>query len=294
MNADRPAHGIFLAPAKVNLALRVVGKRADGYHLLQSILVFFPLYDQLEIEVLRDEDGLELVCEPVVTASPEENLVMRAARALLNATGVQRGARLRLLKRIPDGAGLGGGSSDAALVLLALNRLWGLHLDLQQLMALGVGLGADIPFFLGGRSALVQGIGEQLTPIPVHPSADLVLVHPGVALSTRRVFHAWAGKFLDRREPLAMPGPAVTDLVTLLENDLESPAMALAPVIGEVLYALKKAGALGVRMSGSGSSVFGVFPDTATAASAAQRLSVEQKGWRVFSGRIFHTHPFFD
>ncbi|MEO5332186.1 MAG: 4-(cytidine 5'-diphospho)-2-C-methyl-D-erythritol kinase [Magnetococcus sp. YQC-5] len=282
---------LFLAPAKVNLALRVVGKRADGYHLLESVLAFFPLYDYLEITVI--EEGVHLICEPEVTAHPEQNLVFRAAQSLLQATGVRKGARLRLRKQIPDGAGLGGGSSDAAVTLLALDRLWGLELGWERLLTLGGALGADIPFFLGGQTALVQGVGEVLTPVPHCPSAELVLIYPGISLSTQRVFHALAGRFPSGRGPLSLPGHDA-DLVSTLENDLEAPACELAPVIAEGILALQKVGALGTLMSGSGSSVFGVFPDAVTAAHAVERLTAQYVGWRVFAGRIFHTHPFFD
>lgn len=279
----------FTAPAKVNLALRVVGKRADGYHLLQSIMAFFPLYDRLTILLMAE--GVELVCDPPVTARPEENLVFRAAQSLLNACGLPRGARLHLQKQIPDGAGLGGGSSDAALVLLALNQMWGLSFTLERLLELGVALGADVPFFLGGQTALVQGIGERLIPAPDCPHGELVLVYPGIALSTRRVFQSLAGRFPPLREPLAKPTPQL-DLATLFENDLEPPAMALEPVIGEVAMALQQAGARKTLMSGSGSSVFGLFQDPTTAQDAVKRLTKAHADWRIFSGGIFHQHPF--
>lgn len=280
----------FSAPAKLNLALRVVGRRPDGYHLLQSLMVFFPLYDRLRIT--PQAAGVTLCCEPPVTQRPEENLVYRAALALLQESGLERGARLQLRKGIPDGAGLGGGSSDAALTLMALNRIWGCGLSPERLMALGLALGADLPFFLGGRSALVQGVGERLTPLPdASPVGEVVVVFPGVGLSTGRVFSALAGMLPAHAGPLAPPARGA-ELTALLENDLEAPALVLAPVIGDALRALERVGAKGVRMTGSGSSVFGVFGDAAAALRAAAALTAEQPDWRVFSGGLLHTHPF--
>ncbi|MBF0125930.1 MAG: 4-(cytidine 5'-diphospho)-2-C-methyl-D-erythritol kinase [Magnetococcales bacterium] len=279
----------FSAPAKLNLALRVVGKRGDGYHLLQSVMVFFPLYDQLEITLTPR--GLELTCVPEVTVSPEENLVFRAAAALREACGVTGGASMRLRKGIPDGAGLGGGSSDAALTLLALDRMWGLGLGPERLLSLGESLGADVPFFLGGRSAWVAGVGERLTPLTQCPVAEMVLVFPGVSLATGRVFQALSGSFSRQRPPLVLPMETGA-LARFFENDLEAPARGLAPVIGEVSLALRRVGALGSVMSGSGSSVFGLFADAVAARDACARLRAGHGEWRVFSGGIFHLHPF--
>ncbi|MBF0339963.1 MAG: 4-(cytidine 5'-diphospho)-2-C-methyl-D-erythritol kinase [Magnetococcales bacterium] len=278
------------APAKVNLALRVVGRRADGYHLLESLMVFFPLFDRLEITPL--ESGLELICDPPVTASPDENLVLRAARLLAQTAGVSRGARLHLTKRIPDGAGLGGGSSDAALTLMALNRLWGVNLGLEALIALGVGLGADIPFFLGGRAALVRGVGERLTPLPVPLTGELVLVFPGESLSTRRVFQALAGRQPVGRAPLGWPS-AGADLADWLENDLELPAREISPRIDMARGALLEAGARAVLMSGSGSTVFGLFPSVVLANGALRQVAERHPDWRVYGGGILSEHPFY-
>ncbi|MBF0272849.1 MAG: 4-(cytidine 5'-diphospho)-2-C-methyl-D-erythritol kinase [Magnetococcales bacterium] len=285
------ASTIWLAPAKVNLALRVVGRREDGYHRLESLMVFFPLYDQLEITPLAGGD-LELDCQPAVTGCAEENLVLRAARLLARTTGVGHGARLKLLKRIPDGAGLGGGSSDAALTLLALNRLWGLNLGLEALIELGVALGADIPFFLGGRSALVGGVGERLTPCPHPLSGAMVLVFPGQGVATRQVFQALSGRYPQRDQSLGLPG-ADADPADWLENDLELPALELLPVIGQARRALLEAGARAALMTGSGSTVFGIFPDGASARGAARHLAESQASWRVFAGEILNRHPFF-
>ncbi|MBF0262350.1 MAG: 4-(cytidine 5'-diphospho)-2-C-methyl-D-erythritol kinase [Magnetococcales bacterium] len=280
----------FLAPAKVNLALRVVGRRADGYHLLESWMVFFPLYDTLTVTIT--ETGISVTCDPPVTGSVEENLVWRAARLLADRYGVPFGARLELVKQIPHGAGLGGGSSDAALTLLALNRLWGLDRSLAELIELGVRLGADVPFFLGGTAALVGGIGERLTPLPMPLTGSLVLLFPGEGVATGRVFGRLNGRFPERDAPLGMP-EAGEGWIGGVENDLESPAMAITPVIGAARAALKAAGARATLMSGSGSTVFGVFPDAAHATEAAARIGANHPDWQVFSGGILNTHPFY-
>ncbi|MBF0417411.1 MAG: 4-(cytidine 5'-diphospho)-2-C-methyl-D-erythritol kinase [Magnetococcales bacterium] len=278
----------YLAPAKVNLALRVVGRRADGYHLLESWMVFFPLYDQLTVTVT---DGLlSLHCDPPVTEAVEKNLVWRAARLLAESYAVSCGAHLELLKKIPHGAGLGGGSSDAALTLMVLNRLWDLHLDVATLIELGVSLGADVPFFLGGRAAWVGGIGERLIPFPESPVGALVLVFPGEGVATGPVFQRLNGRFPARGNALGMPRAG---WIVGLENDLESPALEIAPVIGQARTALRDAGARATLMSGSGSTVFGVFEDGAQSADAEKNIAASHPDWRVFSGEILDRHPFY-
>ncbi|MBF0212833.1 MAG: 4-(cytidine 5'-diphospho)-2-C-methyl-D-erythritol kinase [Magnetococcales bacterium] len=277
-----------LAPAKVNLVLRVVGRRADGYHLLESLMVFFPLFDRLEITPTAE--GLTLICDPPVTCAPEENLVWRAAHLLAQSAGVTRGACMKLVKQIPDGAGLGGGSSDAALTLLALNRLWGVNRGLDALIELGVKLGADVPFFLGGRSAWVSGIGERLEPLNDPVRGELVLVFPGAGLATATVFKQLAGRFPRARAPVNL-SEAGADPASWLENDLELPALELAPTVAVARSALLKAGARAALMSGSGSTVFGLFPDSATALAAVRRVTAEHPEWSVFSGTILNDHP---
>ncbi|MBF0624877.1 MAG: 4-(cytidine 5'-diphospho)-2-C-methyl-D-erythritol kinase [Magnetococcales bacterium] len=290
--APRTVSARFSAPAKVNLALRVVGRRADGYHLLETVMTFFPLWDHLTFRIL-DSGPVTLDCRPAVTAAPEANLAWRAAMALRAATGCRRGAEIRLEKAIPHAAGLGGGSSDAATVLLALNRLWRLDLSTEELIRLGVTLGADVPIFLGQEAALARGVGERLTPLPQLPVAHLVLINPGVALATREVFRELAGQWPVQRPPLAIPTSAAPDaLAALLENDLEPPARTLAPVIEQVRDLLGRHGATGVLMSGSGASVFGLFAAPQAAAMAAATIAGLQPGWRVLHGSTLNRHPF--
>ncbi|MEO5339666.1 MAG: 4-(cytidine 5'-diphospho)-2-C-methyl-D-erythritol kinase [Magnetococcus sp. MYC-9] len=283
----------FLAPAKINMALRIVGRRADGYHLLWTVMSFFPLYDRLSIRCPAEQ--LQLVCDPPVTSDPERNLAWRAARCLQEESGARHGAHIHLRKRIPHGAGLGGGSSDAATVLLALNRLWNVHLPHRRLLQIGLQLGADVPFFLGGEAALAEGVGERLTPLPQLATAELVVVHPGVTLSTGEVFQQWhrtATPAPPGTAPLRLPEPHTESLLPLLVNDLQDTATRMAPVVAELAQALRREGAQATLMSGSGSSLFGVFAKREEAEGAAGRLRNDHPEWRVYCGRTFNKHPF--
>ena len=271
------------APAKVNLTLHVTGRRADGYHLLDSLVVFAGVGDRLR---LRPAEGLSLALEgPFANGVPAgcDNLVLRAARAL----GPGVGAALVLDKRLPPASGLGGGSGDAAAAMRLLARHRGL--PAPEPMA-GLELGADVPVCLAGRPARMSGIGERLGPCPALPPAWLVLVNPGVETPTGAVFAA-----LERRDGPPMPEvlPDWADTAALaawlagMRNDLEPPARALFPVIGSVLEALKgQAGCLLARMSGSGATCFGLFGSAAAAAEAARRLGAAQPGWWVADAPI--------
>ncbi|MEO5362082.1 MAG: 4-(cytidine 5'-diphospho)-2-C-methyl-D-erythritol kinase [Magnetococcus sp. DMHC-8] len=283
----------FLAPAKVNLALRIVGRRADGYHLLWTVMAFFPLYDRLTITTPTAD--LRLFCDPPVTARPEQNLVWRAARRLQEEGNLRHGAHLHLTKQIPHGAGLGGGSSDAATTLLALNRLWELNLSRSRLLQIGLELGADLPIFLGGEAALAEGVGERLTPLPDLAAAELLLVNPGVILPTGQVFQAWhAAGEPDRAiaSPPALPPAYPNSVLPLLVNDLEATATRMAPVIGLAARALQQQGAQATLMSGSGSSLFGVFASPSAAEQAARQLQHIHPEWVMHTGRTFNRHPF--
>lgn len=263
----------FHAHAKINWALNVVGRRADGYHLLDMLMQTIDLHDTLEIE---PADALSLT----VDGEPEgeENLVLRAAMALNRRVGVSRGARIALTKRIPSRAGLGGGSADCAATLRALNRLWDLGLSGDELLEIGLALGADVPFCLTGGLARVRGIGEDIEPVANAPLIPLVLVVPGGGLSTGAVFSLWdAGGFADVRLDI----PALADAVTrrdlpqvdrLCANALAAPALSLLPEIGEALECLRTLGASAALMTGSGSAVVGAFDSTDAARRAALTL----------------------
>ena len=263
------------APAKVNLYLHVTGRRADGYHLLDSLAVFGPAEDTV---AAAPAAGLTLALEgrfgAALQAEPD-NLVLRAARALAAAAGVPAQAALRLTKQLPVASGIGGGSADAAAALRALNALWGCGLDEAALAAIAAPLGADIPVCVASRPARMQGVGEVLLPAPALPECGLLLVNPGVALPTPAVFKARAPGFTPPASlPAAWPSAAaMAAALAELRNDLEPPAIGLCPVIAEVLAALRALpGCLLARMSGSGATCFGLFATPAAAAAAATLL----------------------
>ena len=247
------------AAAKVNLVLEVLGKRADGYHEIATVMQAVDLSDRL---VLEDSDGLGLTCQAPGVPTGAQNLALRAAIALREAAGCARGARITLDKRIPAAAGLGGGSSDAAAVLLGLNRLWGLRWPLARLEAVAAGLGMDVPFFLRGGAALATGRGERLVPLAGR-GLSLVLVNPRFGVSTAEMYGRVTPElYSDGRRAgtlaraLARQGWA--RVAASLYNGLEPAVAAVHPEIARMHAALVAAGALGAVMSGSGPTVFGV------------------------------------
>jgi 4-diphosphocytidyl-2-C-methyl-D-erythritol kinase len=282
----------FTAPAKVNLALRVIGKRSDGYHLLQTVMTFFPLFDHLEIEILAKNTEIKLSCCPEVTAKPEDNLIYKAAKAFALATGVKNGVAIKLTKNIPHGGGLGGGSSDAATTLLALNKMWDINWPIEKLIDLGATLGADIPIFLGGKGALAQGIGEKLTFLPDLPQATLVLINPGITIATKDVFTALAGNFPNHPLPLLANTIKEGCLPALLENDLEPIVKNITPLITKMTDELTSTGAKKTLMSGSGSSLFGYFNKKEQATNAVTTLKQRHPNWKITKGTTFNIHPF--
>ncbi|MBF0107580.1 MAG: 4-(cytidine 5'-diphospho)-2-C-methyl-D-erythritol kinase [Magnetococcales bacterium] len=281
----------FRAPAKVNLSLEILGRREDGYHILDSIMAFFPWYDHLEVTC--GGSAVTLECHPTVTVAAEENLVHRAAVGLKKKAGITTGVHLALFKEIPHGAGLGGGSSDAALTLLALNRMWQLNWSVDELSLLGVELGADVPFFLGGHAARVGGIGERITPLPGMREWELVVVHPGIMLATAAVYRGITPRMLAQwaqESTLQEEGPESPRW--RFENHLEQIARTLTPLIEVVAQQLHAVGARSTLMSGSGSAVFGVFDHGDQAREAATQISRSHPEWRVRQGRTFTIHPF--
>ena len=236
------------APAKLNLFLHVTGRRPDGYHLLQSAFMLIDWCDTLHFEIR--EDG-HISREDLGLALPANDLIVRAARALQSATGCTLGAHIGVEKSIPAQAGLGGGSSDAATCLLALNRLWGLGLTRSALASIGLALGADVPFFIGGSNAWVQGIGEQLSPLEL-PQAHFLVIKPPAGLETVRIF---ASEGLCRDTKPATILDFAADPFGFGRNDLQPVATALCPDVQEVLSWFSAQGLQG-RMTGSGSAVF--------------------------------------
>ena len=277
--------GAETASAKVNLYLRLVGKRSDGYHLLDSLVVFAGIGDRLSAQASEDISlsvtgpfGAELVAEP-------DNLVLRAARALADQAGIAPRAHLTLEKHLPIASGIGGGSADAAAALRLLCRVWHLMPAPVDLARIAASLGADVPVCLGNRSARMRGIGEILDPSPGLPPFGLLLVNPGVAVSTVAVFRARTGGFSPEAAlPERWQGLVeMADCLTGLGNDLEDPAIVLCPVIAEVLAAIAAVpGCRLARMSGSGATCFGLFDEPLSAERAARDLA--RPGWWSWGG----------
>ena len=266
----------YPAPAKLNLFLHVTGQRVDGYHTLQTLFRFVALYDTLRF-VPRSDDRVVLA-NPIPGVAPETDLTVRAAEALRRAAGIRDGVTIHLLKRLPMGGGLGGGSSDAATVLLALNYLWRLGASQAELQALALPLGADVPIFVFGQSAFAEGVGEALSPVALPPAWYLIL-HPGVAVPTARIFTA---PDLTRDTPpieaCAWADAMVRGVGT---NDLEAVAVALYPEVGVALDWLRaQPETTGrIRMTGSGACVFAMFDDEQSAHAVQQRLPAAWQGW---------------
>ncbi len=283
---SRGSQGLVLrTSAKVNLALEVLGKRGDGYHEIATVLQAVDLFDRLTMETA---DILSLHADDPELPTDDGNLVMRAARLLQKTAGIEKGARLRLQKRIPVAAGLGGGSSDAAATLLGLNRLWGLRWPRARLQELAVGLGMDVPFFLGTGRAVARGRGERLQALPGGGGYALVLVNPRTPLSTREVYGrvpaGWHAEPTGTERVIeALRRRNVAALAAALTNNLERVVEPVLPVIGRMKAALLAAGALGAIMSGSGPTVFGLARSLDHARQVRSRVS--RAGWACWAVR---------
>lgn len=269
----------FPAPAKLNLTLSIVGQRADGYHLLETVFRFIDLADTVSLAVRTD--GLIVLDNPLPDVPPEADLTVHAAKALQAATGCALGVSIRLTKRIPMGGGLGGGSSDAATVLLALNQLWQVNLSRAALQAIGLTLGADVPVFVFGRPAFAQGIGEDLTVCEV-PEAWYVVLYPNIAVPTAKVF---SHPDLTRNSPSVIMRSLKT---TLRKNDMQRVVCQMFPEVAGCITALGHYG--NAMMTGSGGCVFLECSTQAEAETVYQAVS-NQYGGFVVNG--LQTHPLF-
>ena len=283
------------APAKLNLFLHVIGRRADGYHLLQSVFVLIDWCDTLHIESRADG---QLRRHDLGAALPADDLCLRAARALQAASGCTAGADISIAKQVPSGAGMGGGSSDAATTLLALNRLWGLDWPLSRLMALGLKLGADVPFFLYGRNAFVEGIGEKLTPLALPPQW-LAVVKPRAGIETRAIF---ASPLLARDTGAVIVKGFIAGILARPQaafefgrNDLQPPATGQCAEVGEAAKWLEVRFG-NSRMTGSGSAVFArVSAEQGGRAATDDRPAIPADelapGWVARMCRSLAQHP---
>ena len=274
------------APAKVNLHLHVLGRRQDGYHLLDSLVVFAGVGDRLGVSAAERLSLSATGPFAAELAGEDDNLVLRAARRLAERAEVRAAASLVLEKNLPVASGIGGGSADAAAALRLLCRFWGVDRGLADRVALS--LGADVPACLAGTPAVMSGIGEGLAAVPMLPDVGIVLVNPGVAVATQAVFRAREGAFSGAaRFPRHGWGDVGGLIDSLLgcRNDLEEPARRLAPGIGEALRAVGEApGCLLARMSGSGATCFGLFASPAVARAAMGTIG--RDGWWVWGGGL--------
>jgi 4-diphosphocytidyl-2-C-methyl-D-erythritol kinase len=263
----------FLAPAKLNIRLKVTGRRADGYHELVSIMVPVGLFDHIELEFIRLR-RIMLSCQGFSVPNNKENLVYRAASVFFSKTGTPRGISIKLTKNIPVSAGLGGGSSDAAFILKGLNETASNPLKPQALADLAVGLGADVPFFLLNRPCIVRGIGDILEPIEKWPKFWYVIVKPGHDVSTAWVYGNLKLKLTKGEYQYIVNWlrKGRFEIRHILENDLETVTASHFPVIADIKKLLLNVGAEGALMSGSGPSVFGVFKSRDRALIAKKKL----------------------
>jgi 4-diphosphocytidyl-2-C-methyl-D-erythritol kinase len=280
--AGGPGETRWPAPAKLNLFLHIVGRRPNGYHELQTVFQLIDLCDSLSVHVRQDG----LIERPVGPAdvAPEDDLVVRAARALQARTGVRLGATLRVFKKIPQGGGLGGGSSDAATTLLALNRLWGCGLSIDELAGIGLPLGADVPVFVRGSSAWAEGVGDRLTPLEL-PERWFVVIHPGVGVATRDVFQA---PELTRNSPvitirafLGSGGPIGGG-----RNDCEPVVRARYGEVADALDWLSRYAP--ARLTGTGSCIFAACASAIDAERIAARVPDR---WKSYVARGLNVSP---
>lgn len=288
MNTDLVQH---LAPAKVNLWLHVTGRREDGFHLLDSLVIFVDIGDGVAVGPAHDLTFQVVGPFAQFVPTGPDNLVLRAARALADFCNIRAKAHIRLDKNLPVAAGIGGGSADAAAALKGLRDLWGLSVSDDQLAAIGLSLGADIPVCLRGKPVYMQGIGEILKAAPALPKFGILLVNPNQPLETPPVFKRFkvSGAPFTPANPLGRAPAHVDELVSWLKrrrNDLEAPARVLCPSVSAITSELAKDPAcLLTRMSGSGATCFAIFSDLGRARAAAQRLQAKRPEWWIKAGQ---------
>lgn len=267
------------APAKVNYLLDVIRRRPDGYHDLRMVMQRINLCDDISI-TMSDVPGIKVTCGKKGVPDGPGNIAWKAARIMLDIAGRDPGVLIEISKNIPVAAGLGGGSSDAASVLMGMNELLELKLADQRLMEIGVKLGADVPFFIFKKTALAEGIGEQLNAMPAMPEAWVLLVNPGIHVSTAWVYNSL--QLTKEKEMNRLPEffASIEDVCSIFSNDLETVTIPAFPVIAEIKQKLLRLGAVASMMSGSGPTVFGLFQDKVAAEKARSELA-ETTEWFV-------------
>lgn len=272
------------SPGKVNFRLDVLRKRNDGYHDIRMLNSAISLYDDIELEVI--DKGIEVTCEndPLVP-SGENNIVYRATKEIMAYSNKNVGIRIRILKNIPSGAGMGGGSSNAASVLFGLNQLLKINLSREKLIKIALRFGSDIPFFLYGSPAIATGVGEALTKIKRLPNIPMVIVSPNVSVPTKSIYEKCEPNGF-QLSPMELPREFTTKkaLVRYLNNDLEKITAKQYPVVVQIKELLLKYGAMGAQMTGSGPSVFGIFSDKDQADKAYKKMMGKstEGNWKVF------------
>jgi|SRR5208337_4640854 len=276
------------SPAKINLCLSVLGKRPDGYHEVEMVMQMVGLYD--EVTVTRGGTGIRVSCNIASVPSGEGNTAWKAANEMLKAAGRGTGLSIEIRKNIPIAAGLAGGSGNAAAVLVAANRLLETGFGTVQLAAIATKIGMDVPFFFFGPTALARGRGEIVTAMPPAPLCWVLLVNPGFEISTAWVYKNLKLRLTKKVDCNKIARLTVRNIADGLHNDLEAVSAAAHPVIGRIEEALLAQKALGVRMSGSGPTVFGIFETESACRDAAANLS--QEGWRLFTVRTLAESPF--
>ena len=280
--------------AKVNLALAVLGRRADGFHEIRTVFQSIDLHDELEI---RPSKRLELRCPELTSIPMEENTVWRAAAALAHSTSPGSGAEITLKKRIPAGAGLGGGSSNAAAALLGLCRFWRLSVPAEEIQAIAASIGSDVPYFLRGGTALGIGRGEEIYPLPEIRATNMVVVYPGLHIATGAAYQSLSLMLTSRQAPPNIQGfcgrlADETEGLAGIFNDFETSILAAYPAVKEAKDFLKEMGATATLLSGSGSSVFGFFLNEESAL-AASRSGNARQAWRVFPAKTLSRAEYF-
>lgn len=271
------------SPGKVNFRLDVLGKRSDGYHDLRMLNSAISIYDDLELEIV--DKGIEVFCDddPAVP-SGEDNIVFRASKEIMAYSNKNVGVRIRIKKRIPSAAGMGGGSSNAASVLMGLNQLLKIHLPKEKLIRIGLRFGADIPFFIYGGPAIATGIGENLVKVKRLPKMPMVIVTPNLSVITENIYEKFrpnGGAMME----IEIPKEFATkkSVIRFLNNDLESVTCKQYPIVSEIKSMLVRYGALAAQMTGSGPSVFGIFSEKEEAEKVSKKISSKlERSCRVF------------